>query len=196
MKYLRHLIDNPALCSLVVALIGSTTAVIVAFIGWRSALNVAHTSLQAESKRLIGFHKLEIYENAIEEINFLVPLYRHLWNDAFEKRSPEAVLSEMTSLRKTINTILEYQNSHNAIGKAQVYSEALKDYVPFIANPACRDYIRQLDVVEGIGQASESSFQQKPEYIMEMYLLDELNKYEQCAEQLQKEIENLNFFER
>lgn len=105
-------------------------------------------------------------------------------------------MSEMTSLRKTINTILEYQNSHNAIGKAQVYSEALKDYVPFIANPACRDYIRQLDVVEGIGQASESSFQQKPEYIMEMYLLDELNKYEQCAEQLQKEIENLNFFER
>ena len=140
----------------------------------------------------MGFHKLEIYENAIEEINFLVPLYQHLWDEAFDKHSPEDVLSEMSSLRTTINTILDYQNSHNAIGKAQVYSEALKDYVPFIANPACRDYIRQLDAVEGIGKGPTH----KPEYIKDIYLIDELHKYRQCAEQLKNEIETLNFFER
>lgn len=196
MKFLHKLVENPALCSLFVAFIGSITAVLVAFIGWRSALNVANTSLQAESKRLMDFHKLEIYENAIEEINFLVPLYLHLFNDALDRHSPEEILSEMPSLRTTINTILDYQNSHNAIGKAQVYSEALKDYVPFIANPACREYIRQLDEIEKAGQDTSVDFSQLPEYVMTIYLVDELDKYRQCAEQLKKEIENLNFFER
>lgn len=195
---MHYLLENSSLCSLAVAFIGFITALLVAFIGWRSALSVARISLKAESKRLIGFHKLEIYENAIEEINYLVPLYHQLWHEAYEKRSPEEIMEAIPALRKTINTILEYQKSHNAIGKAQVYSEALKGYVPFIANPVCIDYIRQLDSIEEIKTTPPWVVPEKPmpKHIMEMYLLDELGKYGQYANQLKEEIENLNLFER
>ena len=93
--------------------------------------------------------------------------------------------------------IIEYQKEHNAIGKAKIYSESLKEYVPFIANSACVGYIRQLDLVEEKSKDhSWFSFGETEEHIHEMELIDELEKYQQCAELLKKEIENLESFRR
>ena len=197
MKIFHHIVGNPALCSLVVALIGSITAIVVAILGWLWSLRAVKLTQKAESDRLIGFHKLEIYENAIEEINYLEPLYRQLWADAFDKRAPEEVRPSLARLRTTIETIVEYQKHHHALEKVQIYSDALKDYVPFHANPACLDYVRQLDSVEDKGQDWWLfSSGNKNNRVMEIYLLDELFKYEQCDERLKNEIEDLELFKK
>lgn len=144
MKILRGLMENPALCSVVVAGIGAVVSIAIALFSCFWTLHVAKVTQNVESNRLMWFHKLEVYENAIEEINYLVPLYRRLWSDSYEKRSSSEVKAELPSLRRTINMIIEYQKEH----------------------------------------------------IHEMELIDELEKYQQCAELLKKEIENLESFRR
>ena len=100
-------------------------------------------------------------------------------------------------MRKTIDAIIEYQKTHNAIGKAQVYSDALKEYVPFVANPVCIAYIRNLDSIEAQSQDGHwFSMGKKDEGFIETYLIDELAKYRDCAEQLKEEIEKLELFKR
>jgi hypothetical protein len=60
---------------------------------------------------------LEVYENAIEEINYLVPLYRQLWGESFEKRTPEAMRPAIPLLSSIINEILMYQKAITQLGK-------------------------------------------------------------------------------
>jgi CRISPR/Cas system-associated endonuclease/helicase Cas3 len=197
MKLLRSLIENPALCSLVVAVIGLCSALLVAFIGWLCSCHVVNRTIRAERHRLIAFHKLEIYENAIEEINYLVPLYRELWHVAYEKRSPSDIQAALPELRSISNLILDYQKKHNALGKVKVYSKALDEYVPFSVNPVCLKYIQDLDAFEKFAKAHSTKDLSKYKDIPhDMYLIDELQTYEKCASLLKEEIESLDFFER
>lgn len=197
MKILTALTNNPALCSLAVAFIGSTTSIVIAVCGCVWSGRQAKRTFDSETRRLIGLHKLEVYENAIEEINYLVPLYRRLWGESFEKRTPEAMRPAIPRLSSIINEILTYQKSHNAIGKAQIYSSALTNYVPFGSNWACVDYMQQLESVsKGAKGNSEFVSPESKDRVTEMYLLDELEKYEKAAESLKEELARLDYFQR
>ena len=197
MRFIRNLVENPAVCSLIVAVIGFFTAIVVAFIGWLCSYHVANSSIKAERHRLIAFHKLEIYENAVEEINYLVPLYRELWRVAYEKRSPDEVRAVLPELRNTINLILDYQSKHNALGKVKVYSKALDEYVPFSINPVCMKYVQDLTAFEQyINSHSTTEGNNHVAIPRDMYLVDELAKYDDCATRIKEEIESLDFFER
>lgn len=197
MKLLASIMKNPALCSLIVAFIGSTTSIVIAICGCIWSSRQAKRSFDSETQRLIGLHKLEIYENAIEEINYLVPLYRQLWGESFEKRTPEALRPAIPLLTRIINEILTYQKSHNAIGKAQIYSSALKNYVPFGSNWACVDYIQQLESVSNGGKGNSEFISPKlKNRVTEMYLIDELEKYERAAEELKEELTRLDYFQQ
>ena len=197
MKLLSILNTNPALCSLVVACIGAVVSIGIAVIGCFWSLHVAKATLKVENDRLLGFHKLEIFENAIEEVNYLVPLYEKLQFESFEKRTPSELKLELSSIRRNIDAIIEYQKNHNAIGKAKIYSAALDKCVPFAANKACVDYIRKLDAFErNYSPFSKFSMDGEDGIPVDMYLADALSEYELCANQLKEEIENLKFFVR
>ena len=197
MRTLASITNNPALCSLIVAFIGSITSIVIAISGCIWSSRQAKRTFDSETQRLIGLHKLEVYENAIEEINYLVPLYRQLWGESFEKRTPEAMRPAIPLLSRIVNEILTYQKSHNAIGKAQIYSPALKNYVPFGSNLACVDYMQQLETVSKGGKGnSEFISPESKERVTEMYLLDELEKYERAAEELKEELAKLDYFQQ
>ncbi len=117
MKILTSLTNNPAFCSLVVAFIGATTSIVIAVCGCVWSGRQAKRTFDSETRRLIGLHKLEVYENAIEEINYLVPLYRQLWGESFEKRTPEAMRPAIPLLSSIINEILMYQKAITQLGK-------------------------------------------------------------------------------
>ena len=197
MKLLSILNANPSLCSLVVACMGAAVSIGIALIGCLWSLHVSKIAIKAENDRLLGFHKLEVFENAIEEVNYLVPLYKKLRSESFEKRSQAELNSVFASLRTTIDAIVEYQQNHNAIGKAKIYSAALDKCVPFAANKACVDYIRKLDDFER-NRSPSSKFSMRGEdgIPVDMYLADALSEYDLCADQLKEEIENLEFFVR
>lgn len=194
MKNRHRLITNP---SVLAAAITAAVSLIIALLSCFWALYSDKVTLQLENDRLIGFHKLEIFENAIAEINYLVPLYSRLSNDAFEKRTESEIKPVLSLLRQEINAIIEYQKQHNAIEKAKIYSSSLANCIPFAANQACVNYMCKLDSIEQNGRFNPKFSMDGDDGVsVDMYLVDALSEYKLCVEQLKKEIENLEWFRR
>ena len=74
-------------------------------------------------------------------------------------------------------------------------SKALEEYVPFSANPACVKYVDFLERFEQHSNETSKTISKKG-VPADMYLVDELSKYEECANRLKEEIEALEFFEQ